>query len=403
MDLEGENIIMFSLQRWDTHFTCIHGTALRLAQRNRVLFMEPPESIAKLPFEPAARRSFRHMFRRLETFGASLGIYHTPPLFLPMQARSKLILRTVNATYHRMIRDGLRRMRMSMDDTIFWIYQFNLVGLVEAINPKLAIYECVEEAAEFTPKPRLRNYVKTMDSLLCRRADLVIVPNNILYETRQAIAREIHMLPWAADIEHYNQSMDPNLRIPDDISGIHRPIIGFCGNIDPCRFDVELMLTLARRHPEWSIVLIGRLLATFDPRPLQQAPNIHLLSMKPLEELPAYIKAFDVCTIPYVMNSFTRSITPLKLMEYLATGKPVVTTALPAALMYPEVLRIAATHDEFEAHVVDALDDPLNGIKRRLAVAQENNWNHYMKHKTAIVAAHLNKGDVSRTLVPSEV
>jgi glycosyltransferase involved in cell wall biosynthesis len=108
-----------------------------------------------------------------------------------------------------------------------------------------------------------------------------------------------------------------------------------------------------------------------------------------LEELPAYIKAFDVCTIPYLVNGFTRSITPLKLMEYLSTGKPVVTTALPAALMYPEVIHIAATHDEFEAHVVDALADPLKGIKERLAVAQENNWDHYMKRKTAIVAAHL--------------
>lgn len=403
MDLEGENIIMFSLQRWDTHFTCIHGTALRLAQRNRVLFMEPPESCGRLLYEPAGRRSLRHVFRRLETFGDALGIYHTPPLFLPLQARSNLILRTVNATYRWMIRDGLRRMGMTMERTIFWVYQFNLVGVVEAINPRLTLYECAEEAAEFTPRPRLRDYVRKMDTALCRRADLVIVPNPVLYEARKAFTREIHMLPWAADIEHYNHAMDPNLRIPDDIAGIRRPIVGFCGNIDPCRFDVDLVLTLARRHPEWSVVLIGRIMADFDSRPLRQMPNIHLLGMKPLDDLPAYIKAFNVCTIPYVLNGFTRSITPLKLMEYLATGKPVVTSALPAALKYSEVLRVAQTHDEFETHIEHALADPREGLERRLAVTLENDWDHYMKQKTAMVAAHLNPCHPSGPGVPGKV
>ena len=381
--LRGRDIVVLSHQRWGAHFTPIHGTTLRLAQQNRVLFMEPPDSAASLRHHPAARAALARTFDRVERFGAQLAVYHVPPLFLPFQPYSRMIRRSIEWTYLRMVRDGLRQ--MDLRDPLLWIYQFNTIAIVEALAPRLTVYECMEDAAGFARRRRVRDYVRAMDARLCERADVVFVPNAQMYAARQAVCRRIHLTPWPVDFEHYNQALDPALSIPPEIDGLRRPIIGFYGNLDACRFDVELVLTLARRHPEWSIVLIGPLWAGFEPGPLGDLPNIRLLGPKPVEQLPACLKGFDVGIIPYKLNDFTRSITPLKLMEYLATGKPVVTTALPAALQHADVLRIASDVDAFEHQIAAALAAPDENQAARLRVARAHNWEACMRQKADLL------------------
>lgn len=397
MELEGQDIVFLSHQRWDDHFTPVHGTTLRLAQRNRVLFMEPPDSFGWLfrmfkdtdHRHPGARKALKYTFNRFESYNDSFAVYHTPPLFLPGQAKSKSILSTMNLGYRWMIQDGIHQ--MNLVDPIYWVYMLNMVGVIDAINPRLTVYECTEEGAAFTTREHIRRYVEEMDVRICRRADVVIVPNPNMYDARKDLCADIQMLPWAADVEHYSRAMNPDLPIPEDIASIPHPIIGMYANIDRIRFDVDLLVRLARRHPKWNIVLVGRVLPDFDTTPFDRTPNIHLIPKRPLEQLPAYVKAFDVCIVPYLLNGFTRSITPLKYTEYLATGKPVVTTNLPATILYPGVLRIADNIDEFEAHIRDALANPDEGRQERQRVALDNNWDGYMRRKTAAVNAHLDQ------------
>lgn len=385
--LQGRDVVVISHQRWDSHFTPVHGTTLRLAQRNRVLLMEPPDSAAGLLHHRGARVALMRTFNRLERFGSSLGLYHVPPLFMPFQPYSRLILRSIEATYLWMVRDGIRK--MGLRDPIFWAFQFNISRVVDALSPPVSVYECVEEAAGFAKRERVRKYIQEMDAKLCRRADVVFVPNEQMCEARRSIARGIHIVPWPVDFEHYNRAMDPALPVPDDLRAIAPPIIGFYGNFDACRVDVPLIVGLARRRPDWNFVLIGRLWPGFDPAPLKEFSNIHLLGPRALEQLPAYIKGFDVGLIPYALNDYTRSITPLKLMEYLASGKQVVTTPLPSALAHGDVLRIARDIDEFEAQLAAALANPRDREVERLRVARENNWDAYMQRKTGVVAALL--------------
>jgi len=385
--LEGRDIVVLSHQRWDSHFTPIHGTTLRLAQRNRVLFMDPPDSVALLLRDRSARAAFARTFNPFDRFGPQLGVYRVAPLFLPMQPYSRWIMRSIDWTYARMVRDGLRRMGMSKP--LLWIYQFNTVGVAEALDPVATVYECFEETAEFARRERVRTHIREMDARLCRHADLVIVPNEQMRATRAALSREIHVMPWPVDADHYGEAMNPALPVPDDLKAITPPIVGFYGNLDSCRFDVPLVVGLARRRPEWSFVLIGPFWQGFDPAPLRAVPNIHCLGPRPLAALPAYVKGFDVSWIPYAINGFTRSITPLKLMEYLATGKPVVSSALPAAEGHADVLRVARSIDEFEVAIAAAMADPASNRETRLRVAREHDWAHYMLHKTEIAAAML--------------
>lgn len=388
--LAGRDIVVLGHQRWDAHFTVLHGTTLRLAQQNRVLFMEPPDSAASILHHRGARAALGRMFNRLELCGKSLGIYHVPPLFLPFQPYSRAILRSIEWTFLRMVRDGIRRMGLS--DPLFWVYQFNTARVVEKLDPPLVVYECIEEAAGFTRSPRKQAYVRDLDAQLCRRADVVFVPNAPMLTARRPLARAIHVFPWPVDFDHYHQAAHPALQVPEDLARIAPPIIGFYGNLDPCRFDIELVHTLAQRRPRWNFALIGPFWQGFEPGPLRRCPNVHFLGPKPLRDLPAYLKGFAVGIIPYGLNEFTRSITPLKLMEYLATGKPVVTTPLPAALPLGHVLRVAADADEFEAQIAAALADPEAGRDQRLSVAREADWRSCMQQKADIVLRLLETG-----------
>lgn len=385
--LRGRDILVLGHQRWDAHFTVVHGTTLRLAQQNRVLYMEPPDSAASVLHQRGARAALQRPFHRLERFGDTFGVYHVPPLFLPFQPYSRAILRSIEWTYLRMVRDGMRQ--MGLVDPLLWVYQFNTVGIVDALRPPVTVYECLEEAAGFTTNPRKRQYVRELDARLCRRADVVFVPNAQMHATRQPLNPNIAMLPWPVDYEHYSQAMNPDLGVPADLRCIAPPIIGFYGNLDARRFDVPLIEGLARRRPDWSFVLIGGLWPGFDPGPLRSQPNVHLLGEKRLADLPAYLRGFDVGIIPYALNEFTRSITPLKLMEYLATGKPVVSAPLPAALPFADVLGIAGGVEEFEARITAALADPQGGRAARLEVAREHDWNHCMQRKAERVVGLL--------------
>jgi len=395
--LHGRDIVVLGHQRWDAHFTILHGTTLRLAQYNRVLYMEPPDSAASVLHQRGARAALQRPFNRLERFGSSLGIYHVPPLFLPFQPYSRTILRSIEWTYLRMVRDGIRQ--MGLRNPLVWVYQFNTAAIVDALNPPLTIYECLEEASGFTENPRKRQYVREMDARLCRRADIVFVPNTQMHATRQPLNPCIDILPWPVDFEHYSQAMNPAVEVPADLRCLKPPIIGFYGNIDACRFDVPLIQGLARHRPDWSIVLIGALWPGFDPAPLREVPNIHLLGEKRLADLPAYLKGFDVGLIPYALNEFTRSITPLKLMEYLATGKPVVSSPLPAALSFANVLGIAGNVDEFESRIAAALADPLGNRDTRLDVARRHDWNHCMQRKADLIVRLLHE----RRRAPAEL
>ncbi|MBI4581906.1 MAG: hypothetical protein HY718_19570, partial [Planctomycetes bacterium] len=141
-ELQGLDIVFISHQRWNTHVTAVHNSVLRLARRNRVLFVEPPDSLAWLPTEHAAREALTWILSPLERRSPNLFVYHTPPVFLPGQSRARWIFRSISATYELMIR--LACQRAGFDRPIFWIYQFNSVGVVSALRPRCTVYECAE-------------------------------------------------------------------------------------------------------------------------------------------------------------------------------------------------------------------------------------------------------------------
>jgi glycosyltransferase involved in cell wall biosynthesis len=270
---------------------------------------------------------------------------------------------------------------------IFWIFQFNSAGVIRSLRPAFSVYECGEMWEAYETDPRNRRYIRAMDEALCRQADAVIVPSQRMLENKRSFNPHTYLIPWGADVAMYARARRCDTPLPADVARVRHPILGMFGMLDGRRLHLELLCHLATRHPDWQIVLVGRCMPNLNQAPLRALPNVQFLGMKRATELPAYCKAFDVCMIPYMVNEFTESIMPLKLAEYLATGKPIVTTALPATRGLEDVMCIADDIESFERGVCEALrEEPHHAIKR-VERAQAYDWEVVADRRMRIVSS----------------
>src|SRR5439155_12590377 len=164
----------------------------------------------------------------------------------------------------------------------------------------------------------------------------------------------IYRFDSGVDVDHFQQATLPDTLIPDDADELPHPIIGYYGVIDE-RMDLEAIRLMAEREPGWQILLIGPV-TKIDPASLPQAPNIHYTGQRRYEDLPGYLKAFDVCLVPFADNEATRYLSPTKTLEYFAGMRPVVSSPVQDVVEhYAEIVRIARSPEEYITQVRAAL------------------------------------------------
>ncbi|MBV8346766.1 MAG: NAD(P)-binding protein, partial [Mycolicibacterium sp.] len=161
---------------------------------------------------------------------------------------------------------------------------------------------------------------------LLERADVVFTGGRSLYEAKRDRHPNVHCFPSCVEPEHFARSLDPSLPLPADLASLPRPIFGYYGAVDE-RLDYDLIAALADAPGVGSIVLVGPTIKV-EPATLPRRANLHYLGQRRYDELPAYLKGFDVCLMPWALNETTRSISPTKTLEYMAGGKPIVSTAV---------------------------------------------------------------------------
>jgi glycosyltransferase involved in cell wall biosynthesis len=202
---------------------------------------------------------------------------------------------------------------------------------------------------------------------LLRKVDAVVATAARLVERKRSASGRGYYLPQGVNYEHFAAPR----AIPAEMAELPRPIIGFAGGVGAA-VDAETIRDLARANTSGSIVFVGPLHGDVSNL---QAPNVHLLGARPYAELPAYVQAFDVGIIPYVENDWTRAVDPLKLLEYLAAGIPVVTSPLPEVEKYRDVVHIAPLGPAFAvAAMAAAYEGNPTARARARRVAQANTW-----------------------------
>jgi glycosyltransferase involved in cell wall biosynthesis len=238
--------------------------------------------------------------------------------------------------------------------------------------------------------------VRELDSALCREVDVVFGITDNLVNARRHLNPHSYEVNGAADLEFFGQALQENTHVPDDLARLGGPVVGYMGGVDPFRMDVSLLTYLARERPHWNIVLVGYVWFGFNAEAFRHFPNIHVLGPKPYEDFPGYLKGMDVCIMPFPLNDLTRHGDSLKCYEYLAAGKPVVSTPVPSALRLPQVVRIADTPAEFLSAIEASLKEGSSGIQRRVEAVQPFTWENRVARKAEIILHRLAEKDAQR-------
>ncbi len=272
------------------------------------------------------------------------------------------------------------------DNPVQWFYDpMAVTSFAGKMNEQAIVYDCMDELSQFKGAPP---QLIERERELLDVADVVFAGGRKMYESKSRYNDNCHFYGCGVDIAHFGQARSSATPIPADIKHLKGATLGYFGVVDE-RMDLELIEKLADANANWNVVMVGPV-CKIDVETLPQRANIHWLGGRDYAELPAYTKSFDVCLMPFALNEATEYINPTKALEYMATAKPIVSSAVPDVLSnFHRVVHIAKTHDEFIAMCENAAIQPnQETIARGLKMAQENTWD-------AIVAkldAHI--GDV---------
>jgi len=388
--ITNQDIVCLSSQDWNDLWTRKQRFMQRFArQGNRVLYVETQASLVSVGvWRTDWRRAFRWLRgpRRVEE---SLYIA-TLPLLLPFFQMSLGINRLNNVVVSRLLRRWIRQ--LGFQSSILWTYNPHSESLVGRLGERLAVYECVDELTAAKGLLR-RETVQVLERRLIEKVDLVVVTHENLYRSKRVGARDIHLVPNAADVEHFQRAALPDTPVSPEMQAFRHPIVGFLGTIQYW-IDFDLLRFLALAKPEWSFVLIGPCgrLARVDK--IKDRANVHMLGRKRYEDLPSYLKAFDVCLNPYVLDETALNCSPLKLYEYLATGKPVVSVDMPEAQKFDGLISIGRDYAEI-LHLLEASMRPEAAsphlVAARIGAVKNHSWGERFSQLEAVVEQHLGR------------
>lgn len=255
---------------------------------------------------------------------------------------------------------------------IGWFYSASFAPLLEQLNFETIVYDCMDELSLFKGAPA---HLINQEKYLMAYADIIFTGGKSLYESKQQFHSNVYCFPSSVDEAHFAQALN-GIEIPADIANLPSPIIGYYGVIDE-RIDLELLHETSKKLPHASFVMIGPL-AKIDEDDLPKENHIHYLGMKSYNELPAYLKAFDIAMMPFALNDATKYISPTKTLEYMAAAKPIISTKITDVVRdYSESVCLIDNADEFCSAIKLLFDqkDLLAAERRYDQILEKTSWN----------------------------
>jgi len=375
----GRGIVYFGNEWYAENRTSSHHIARRLAPHVRLLYVDSPGMRAPVISGHDFRRIFRKLGQALRLPREVLpGLWHCTVPQLPW--RSFPGVERLNRAFGAWaVRRAMRHVGISRP--ILWFVLPHPSFMLDALPHELAIYYCVDDHASHPGVDEVR--IRACDAILTRRADHVFVAPPALLAAKQAVNANTTFSPHGVDVEMFAQAQDAATPLPPQTLALPRPLIGYFGLIAAWT-DIELIEQMARQRPQWHWLLVGQ--ALVDVSALARLPNVSLVGPQPYEMLPRWAKAFDVAIIPYRMNEQVRNANPLKLREYLATGKPVVSVPTPEVERFAHLLQIGTDVPQFLSAIEAALRDDNPDLRReRMAAVRAMSWEQRADTTLAVV------------------
>ena len=359
------DLICFCHIRWNFVYQRPQHLLNRYALNNRVFIVEEPV------FESDS--DFFEIEKSSETANLWIVVLHVSKNTLPEKINHTLKALLDSCMYTN-----------NIQKYILWYYSPMALPYSDHLNPAITIYDCMDELSAFkAAPPRL----KELEVCLMNRADLVFTGGHSLYEGKKHLHHNIHPFPSSIDKSHFVKA-----RIfkedPPDQAAIPHPRFGFYGVIDE-RFDIELIDKLSALRPNWHFVLVGPVIK-INPDSLPVRENIHYLGRKEYKDLPDYLSGWDVAMLTFALNESTKYISPTKTPEYLAGGKPVISTSITDVVTpYGKLglVKIADTAEEFITAAEQILANKNNKeLSKKVDDFLANiSWNKTWSRMTALI------------------
>jgi glycosyltransferase involved in cell wall biosynthesis len=258
------------------------------------------------------------------------------------------------------------------DGAILWFNDpMAVTAYAGELGERMIVYDCMDELTQFLGAPPM---LHARERELTLRADVIFCGGRKMRDKRLPYNSNTHFHGTGVDCAHFGRALTEELEVDPEIAALRGPVLGYFGVVDE-RIDYPLLAALADANPGWSIAMVGPI-AKVDAGGLPRRDNLHWLGGRPYQRLPAMTKGFAVCLMPFALNAATEFINPTKALEYMAAGRPVVSTSLDEVRSnFASVSRVAGTHAEFIRMCRREADSPTRSrIRRGLKLAAENTW-----------------------------
>jgi glycosyltransferase involved in cell wall biosynthesis len=281
---------------------------------------------------------------------------------------------------------------MQMRNPVLWLNPHSAVHMVGRMGESAVVYDITDDWTSTSQSTALTRLITAQDAELCRRADAVVVCSQRLFDMKRRMVKNLYLIPNGVHAEHYGRVLDDSGPLPRAAAGWRQPVLGYVGTIHPDRVDADLVEDVARQMPDASIVLVGpdhmppAIRERFD-----RCGNILRTGPVAYDDVPTYMRAFDVCITPHCVTPFTESLQPIKLWEYLAAGKPIVSTDVAGFRDYPQFVRIAKTAEEFASAAREALVESPSLAESRRAEARGHSWQARVDQIESVIERCLTK------------
>jgi teichuronic acid biosynthesis glycosyltransferase TuaH len=385
-------IVFISLESWDeiwrrNQFLC--DGLLRRSTETKILFVQPPFDNS-YALRTRKLGNIKHSPSRFPCgYGERLQLF-TPTKWFP---NSMPLGRARNEKY---LVDQIKQALRNLDwcPTHLWINQHEARHLIDAEIAPISVYDITDDWTKFSGNQLQLELIIEQDATLCKSCDHVIVCSQQLFDDKSKLvdAEKLHLIPNGVHVDHYESVADTSLPVHELAQNWDKPVFGYTGTIHGDRVDVNLIASVAKSYPSATIAMVGpNLLEQSDQQKLDQFSNIVFTGPQPYSELPDIMRAFDVCMVPHLVTQFTESLNPIKLWEYLAAGKPIVSTNVAGFRDYPDLVRVADTLDDFVSLLAQApVESPDLPTLRQQAVRQ-----HTWDQRVAAVEALLLRSEDS--------
>jgi len=346
---EDLSVIYFGNDWYAINRTSSHHIAKRLAQKFPLLYVESPGMRAPKSTSRDVAKIWRKIQNALQLpKQIDTRMWHTvvpqvPFRNLPLVKHGNLIAGI------QLLKRALSR--LDFHNTLLWFASPDMGAMAGKLGERFSVYYCIDDYASL-PDVDSRQ-IALLDRNLAHRADQVFVSSPALVDGKLRLNPSTTYSPHGVDVALFEQACHAELPIAEGARNLKHPIIGFFGAVEAW-VDLDLLRFLGKARPDWTFLLIGRVEVPLGD--LAHMPNLVFAGPQPYETLPTWAKAFDVAVIPFRQNELVKNVNPLKLREYLATGKPVVSVPMPELQRFSHLIGIASTPQEFLEQIERALN-----------------------------------------------